>query len=65
MNATRDDGRDGAPRTTVSARLAHWRSRTWEELRELMTASDGAAAPPAASLTAPPVRVTAIAEPVT
>jgi hypothetical protein len=48
----------------VSARIAHWRSKTWEELRELMIPSDGAGAPPAASLTAPPVRVTATAEPV-
>jgi hypothetical protein len=64
MSATRDDGRNGVPGTTVSARIAHWRSRTWEELRELMISPDGPGAPPAASLTAPPVRVTAIAEPV-
>jgi hypothetical protein len=64
MSATRDDGRDSAPGTTVSARIAHWRSKTWEELRELMIPSDGAGAPPAASLTAPPVRVSASAEPV-
>lgn len=64
MSATRDYGRDGAPGTTVSARIAHWRSRTWEELCELMIPPDGAGAPPAASLTAPPVRVTAIAGPV-
>ena len=64
MSGTRDDGRDGAPGTTVSARIAHWRNRTWEELRELMILPDGASAPPAAFLTAPPVRVTAIAAPV-
>ena len=64
MSATRDDGRDGAPGTTVSARIEHWRSMTWEELRELMIPTEGAGAPAAASLTAPPVRVTAIAGPV-
>lgn len=63
MNALRDGGRGDAPGVTIAARIAHWRSKTWEELYELMTPTEGAATPPAASLAAPPVRVTAVAEP--
>lgn len=63
MSTTRDDGRDGAPGTTVTARIAHWRSKTWEELRDLMIPAEGAGTPGAASLAAPPVRVTAVTRP--
>lgn len=62
MSATRDDGREGAPGATVTARIAHWRSKTWEELRDLMASAEDAVSPGAASLTAPPVQVTAVAE---
>jgi hypothetical protein len=62
MSAARDDGREGAPGATVAARIAHWRSKTWEELRDLMASAENAVTPRAASLTAPPVQVKAVAE---
>jgi hypothetical protein len=65
MSATRDDGREGAPGATVAARIAQWRSKTWEELRDLMASAEDAVTPLAASLAAPPVRVTAVVETVT
>jgi hypothetical protein len=62
MSATRDDGRNGAPGATVAARIAHWRSKTWEELRDLMVPAVDAGRADPASFTAPPVRVTAVGD---
>jgi hypothetical protein len=52
-----------APGRLVSQRLAHWRSQTWAELEELMSAPDDAGSRPhTESLVAPRPRAHLVRE---